>query len=282
LARDDAQQRTHWLLYTVAERLGYASTPPGEKPKLTAVPSVRKRLLDAVNRAGRRFASLPADERSGRQWSWKMATWRVTLTAAGTSGVNTVDQDGVLDPTRFVLPDSVQGVSGHNAAWSAEGGFSGSAVRMAPHTVEGFNLRDTQAGSPRAWAIEQFMTPGATPGMRDRTRRCIQVYPKPDRSYTLAVPVRLQFVDLAELTDAPPWGPEHDVTVALMAVADLLSGGETAPSNLTAAAAKAEAAESLQASRMMDVQDAPAVIDPGVDVSSLAWSEGRCRTVVQG
>lgn len=159
-----------------------------------------------------------------RLWSWMRATLEIALSSDGTSA----DCVGG-SPVRYKMPDGVSTVPHITEIPVLEDGvnYGHGAALISTVQMERMRANDqTSVGTPRFASFGQgtvISATGSTPlGADNRPIMQMQVWPKPDKTYTLRFPVYRRPSNIVADDGPIPWPSSHDHTVIAFATLALL------------------------------------------------------------
>lgn len=235
------------LLLSAMLRTGLASFANGVA-ELNPQDSTRAQFLAAFNRAGRRFTL-------ERMWTWRSQRLRVEVNPDGTAPLavrppKPTDNapEPVASPWRYQLDASVVGTGADSSHWE-DAGKSGVMMLYAPSLVVAAQANNPDArGNPVHFALEKTRESSGylnNPQLSARPTTHLLLYPTPHRAMVVDISVRLSFVDLVDLNEAPPWPDVCDDAVVTLTVAMFLEGGAIPREGLSRDSAMADYREEL-------------------------------------
>lgn len=219
----------------VAKRLGWAAQGDNGRTLPTQTTKLDD-LKQAVNDAAEWFWN-----GAGRQQRWRWLSRPLTI-ALATTAIDPRSRAGSLH--EFVLGPDVAGPGQGevNAYWTA-GTSSGAVRRRAVSEIDRLLSESPgNTGSPERYALDRIDVAGA--GVSAGMAWVLKVYPKPDATYTLSVPVRRAFVPLSDTNQAVYWPKDHDRAIVLRAVIEAQASGPLSEA-MDLATARGELAEAL-------------------------------------
>lgn len=199
-------------------------------------------------------------------WTFLRPTFSLVLSPDGTGPTCIAG-----DPSRYRLPSQVQAVP--MQFWHISDPTSTAPASRCDDTsidrVRARLLSDTTTGVPVLAGIAPLMSTGA-PGVDDSGWEVV-FYRKPDRAYTASARCRLMPRDMRLLGERPVSGPQHDLTLSYLVIAEAKRRDAGDPRRTDYQEAERAAMEALRGSIAMDKENHPRRLGPLSDPST----EGR-------
>ena len=252
----------------VAKRVGWAAQGENGRELPTKVTTLDD-LRQAVNDAVEWFWGGCGEER--RKWRWLTRPLSIALATTAT------DPRSIAESTyHFMLGASIAGPAlGKEGAYWTAGTSTGKATRVGVSILNA-ELAESpgRTGPPRMYALDMIDAPGAAAA--GGTAWTLKVFPKPDESYTLFVPVRREFARFTDPKLAVPWPKVHDRLIVMRAVIEANANGSLSES-MDIAAAQVELAGAVRASVFADNQIDGSYVGQFIDTEEAEGSGAYAR-----